>query len=634
MNDDNTNNDKISNIPKDNINKTKLNTTTTYRFQKPSTLNLVSSIIGLILISQFIVLGVVIKVNLLNIDYTYSDNFGNNWDKAPVDSFTIRPENELNSNCPTGSSYLLSNVKFPGFNSGCFCPPNKLYDSECTQDQLQKKDCKFFPESAPQQIYSWGGTFCGFRNTGKRFNSDIVLDQSKEENSKINPQSINFNYFYFNRTDATKNEECKEGFKECGILDTLGNKLCVQEYQYCPVNYIEIRDNKEDNKEPDVDFPLKKVSFNNNKKTLYYSNDNVKGNIVNEFIVLDHIPCADAAENKIKLNTTTYTCQNTVGNTTVDENWKHLDDSTIKEFIHDNGLDVKMTKYPFYNNFKDRKVSLYYRSYIGLNQTCTNMSNTLYNKSEIPKLFLNFEDSVNHSHGYDFLSPASIVLFIIIFLSLVIKIYLTCNYEANYNQSVRYPNRNIGNYNSYILYINTISAVSCILLLIISLVSTISIGDLRNTYIWFSNFSNCSDQISQELLALFDSRLRTAYTLAVVFTLFNLILFFLVMIESFLKHCTDEVPDFEEENDFLDNNNKPALFENENLENVDNNLNSNTNNNNNNKLNTKRVSETPVTHNTFGAKNNRNNDNNLNNSINDIIDEDNDDTKLVNKKNK
>lgn len=462
---------------------------------KISKLSLISSIIGLIILTQFIVLAIMINVKLEDVDYSYAVNFGINWGQGPIQVMDF----ENNLSCPLGETFALANVKFPGFKSGCFCSPDQYFTSECTNDQLSK-GCIYFPESSPKSMVSWGGAAC--------------------------TQRSKTTYFSLNKTDVSKeNSSCD---KSCGILDTLGSKLCVPANQDCPVNYISIF--KSGETPNNIDDNTKSVSFSNNTKTLYYSNNNKDGKIPSQFIVLDHKPCVDSSENRIQFNITDYSCLNAINGKTEDDSWEYLDSMSVEQFVNDNKLDAQMNQYPFYANFKSRQVSLYYRSYIGLNDTCRNLANSLSFPDTIPGQFVNLQNLVKTS-AINFLSAASILMFVILLFCLVFKIYSAFNKISSASR----------------LYTNTISAFTTILLMILSLVSTINISNARNTYIWFNNYSDCSDVVNQQLMYNLDSNLQSAYTLGVIFTLLVLILFFLIMIEYLLKHCSDEAPEYQEE---------------------------------------------------------------------------------------
>lgn len=73
------------------------------------------------------------------------------------------------------------------------------------------------------------------------------------------------NYTYIKNV-FTPNEECPLGLKVCGILDKLGNKLCIPKNEICPINFIALSNEPPD---PIHVFDAKKIGNN----TLYLSND-------------------------------------------------------------------------------------------------------------------------------------------------------------------------------------------------------------------------------------------------------------------------------------------------------------------------------------------------------------------------
>ena len=44
-------------------------------------------------------------------------------------------------------------------------------------------------------------------------------------------------YSDYLKNSVNKNENCKEGFKQCGILDSFNNKLCLPIKKKCPINF-------------------------------------------------------------------------------------------------------------------------------------------------------------------------------------------------------------------------------------------------------------------------------------------------------------------------------------------------------------------------------------------------------------
>ena len=91
---------------------------------------------------------------------------------------------------------------------------------------------------------------------------------SRNENDDYNSQKscladniiYNWKGYYYDRVNSTSfygelsylknavqaNESCPTSMKMCGILDELGNKLCINKTKECPINYIRISKNSQD----------------------------------------------------------------------------------------------------------------------------------------------------------------------------------------------------------------------------------------------------------------------------------------------------------------------------------------------------------------------------------------------------
>ena len=69
------------------------------------------------------------------------------------------------------------------------------------------------------------------------------------------------NYTYLSNAKL-KDEECPNGYKDCGIIDSYENKLCISSRDKCPINYIS---------ESKTNEVYASIVFEN--KTLYYGND-------------------------------------------------------------------------------------------------------------------------------------------------------------------------------------------------------------------------------------------------------------------------------------------------------------------------------------------------------------------------
>ena len=478
---------------------------------KSAPINYFAGIIGFILWIIILILGIMAHVRLGEEDYSYGNYFGLNWAQGPVKNL----ESENQQTCPIGSSYGLVQSYFPGFKKGCYCSPNNYYSGDCTKVQLNQ-GCKQFPDSSPKLLVSWGGTLC--------------VERPKNQT-----------YFSLNTTNSNPNvnqSKCSNNTKSCGIANSLGEQLCVSTNETCPINYIQVvNKNSTSNSDEEIKqrgFQVKKVSFASGNKMFIYSNENNSGKILNQFLISDHKPCADSAENKIELSPdeNEYECKRSINGYTYNPEYTLLDTMTIEELLKDNRLNSQIEQYPFYNSIKNKKVGLYYRNYIGLNSACIQEAkNFLFPLSlnVIPQTFLNLKKTVASSN-IDFISVPSITLYSLIFIVIIMKIMLA--YNSKY---------------SHRLYINISAAFLLILLLIIGIISTINISDARNSYIWFYDEPKCSDSISQGILSLFDSKIREAYVMAIIFDVLTLILFFLMILEYLIYHSYDD-EEAEEEN--------------------------------------------------------------------------------------
>ena len=93
------------------------------------------------------------------------------------------------------------------------------------------------------------------------------------------------NYYYDHSTGyinylkdvVPSNEDCPHDMKECGILDELGNKLCISESSPCPINYITLNPT-------DKNYTYKNITVDG--VTIYYTNEAIyDGKVVGGFYV-------------------------------------------------------------------------------------------------------------------------------------------------------------------------------------------------------------------------------------------------------------------------------------------------------------------------------------------------------------
>ena len=119
---------------------------------------------------------------------------------------------------------------------------------------------------------------------------------------KINHNSKIFDHFnsdgnlegittkYNKLLNLTTNDGCKEGYKKCGILDTLGNVLCIDNNFGCPINKLTV--DLLANKRKYINQGLKEI-YNENliyNYKFYYSNESLDGNRIVSLLFADERP--------------------------------------------------------------------------------------------------------------------------------------------------------------------------------------------------------------------------------------------------------------------------------------------------------------------------------------------------------
>ena len=103
---------------------------------------------------------------------------------------------------------------------------------------------------------------------------------------------LHYNYIYL--LNHSTNNICENGFKKCGILDTYGNIMCLENNLPCPINEI-IIDNKEKEKEYiNKGFYSLKL---NEIKNLYYTNNSIDKEIMIELKYSEEQPKLITEEN-------------------------------------------------------------------------------------------------------------------------------------------------------------------------------------------------------------------------------------------------------------------------------------------------------------------------------------------------
>ena len=205
----------------------------------------------------------------------------------------------------------------------------------------------------------------------------------KDKNKII---KINGNYFCYEKKKSYRellnngqiikqNENCKQGYKNCGIIDTLKQKLCVSLEDECPLYDVGIKDDNE-NYDSDPEYiydSSSKIYYNNNN----YGDKNKK--IIGNLILNEGEPCYNPKEKLWRAFGTKETqenhlkCELKILGKNSDNRYNKKGDITYYDLYKDN------FNYQFFssldeNELKKEKVTLYKREFLGIDKECDEKS--------------------------------------------------------------------------------------------------------------------------------------------------------------------------------------------------------------------------------------------------------------------
>ena len=174
-------------------------------------------------------------------------------------------------------------------------------------------------------------------------------------------------------------QPCDESYKQCGILDSLGQVLCWPENEECPINQIEFSTSSSPsdnftNKEAVKVYPLNETTY------LHTSNAEINSPVISDIVIGPELFCINEDERgtgppkyKYESSSSSGTCTKYLGHPT-DYHYTAIDSSPKNEVYKQNGIlsaisDFFSHDYPL-NKLHDYHLYLYKHNYIGFNLTC------------------------------------------------------------------------------------------------------------------------------------------------------------------------------------------------------------------------------------------------------------------------
>ncbi len=193
----------------------------------------------------------------------------------------------------------------------------------------------------------------------------------------------------YNNQIIKKSENCKDNYKDCGIIDTLEQKLCIKQDEECPLYDVRIKTNEDNFNDVNYDTDSSKNS------NIYYNNQNYYNNIIEKKIIgkliLNHgQPCyhldeklrkkfndEEIADEKLK-------CESEIFGKLTDEKYEELGQISYNKLYQDN-LPNNKCKDLFKDIGNTDKVSLYKREFLGIDKECDKKSTYLEDLKKLQK---------------------------------------------------------------------------------------------------------------------------------------------------------------------------------------------------------------------------------------------------------
>jgi len=298
------------------------------------------------LLISLVIIYFILEVEFINAKLGYLELLEHNWKKGPIIDI-IETENQT---CPDNYQHMIDDY-WPGTIEGCLC--KTIFKGSCRSQISSSKMCTNIQSIDKYHYKLWKNKYlCALR------------------------LPTNYRDIYYKR------ETCQSGEKRCGILDSIGNVLCIPNEFSCPINYIKIISNQEYKKNVDKYKNITNLQVINytQQEKLLFSNMNHNGKVLVEFRISQNTPCADPdyennGNNDMYILDKFYKrnkCLSEISGKRLDERYEYLDTYSYSNLVEDNSLINLLKKLPFFpiETTLNHSVNLYMRNYIGYTIPC------------------------------------------------------------------------------------------------------------------------------------------------------------------------------------------------------------------------------------------------------------------------
>ena len=343
---------------------------------------------------------------------------------------------------------------------------HNIYRGDCGS----KKKCdKYYAATPPVNITKWKGI---------------------EFTSSLDPY---YSYSNLLKLSVTSNEKCPSNKKQCGILDTMNNKMCIDKKKECPINLI-IRTYTP---EPPSEYPynFRNITFSDGTY-FFFTNEAIDKPIIANLKISDEDVCINPNEYSSHYIPypldyyAYYGCNTIINSTQYNLNYKYLDSMNKFSLYEDNRNMLSSIETDDYKEqLKIQTISLYYSSFIGYNKQCIQNFNIDVSSYSIYHSRLRAVNNI--------FKAVDIITFIIIFIE-IIEIVALIKYQG------------IESIKTLMIY-NIFPAIFSLSFLILSTVNFVFLQNL--------NYDNpCSDNYTTLIFQYFNERKKKikAYTLVIL----------------------------------------------------------------------------------------------------------------------
>ena len=268
-----------------------------------------------------------------------------------------------------------------------------------------KKGCRCLDQEKNQYEYTYGK--CEIENdTCTTIEEILPRNLSSSTLFLLYVKRGELTYFDYLTNSKNENETCSEskGYKQCGILDTANNKLCLLINQTCPINFIQLFFYSNDFIENPIFISLN-VSQNEPCLHPYYRQDNNPFPLRKDYQL--HKKCKEIYKGK-----------------SIDTRFTFNTNMSSADYYKEESLSPLAAHEELYN--KDGAMSLYQIHYIGLNLSCYSTKTQEYSqlmKLNIPKILKTYARSIIIYYMLTFLFILLIIINVFYLITLIFSLY-------------------------------------------------------------------------------------------------------------------------------------------------------------------------------------------------------------------